>query len=129
MSAPFPDVARSPAPRVSDTSRWEGRAFGGIVLLVGGILMAEAAGVGGAGTDGYLLAMVALATGSIPFCQALGRRRWIPRALATWGIYGYAALATGAPERPMIARSGKHLRQLVQVRPCRNQPVTRDHKE
>ena len=66
------------------------------VLLLGGILMAELADVGGADDNGYLLAMAALAAGSIPFCRVLGRRRLIPRALARWGIYGYAALAIGA---------------------------------
>jgi hypothetical protein len=66
------------------------------VLLAGGILMTEVAGVGGADTGGYLLAMIALGIGSIPFCQTLGRRRRIPQRLATWGIYGYAALAMGA---------------------------------
>ncbi len=66
------------------------------VLLAGGILMVEHLDVGGADTAGYLLAMIALSVGSIPFCQVLGRRRWIPRSLATWGIYGYAALAVGA---------------------------------
>jgi len=40
--------------------------------------------------------MITLAAGSIPFCQTLGRSRWIPQPLATWGIYGYTALATGA---------------------------------
>ena len=60
------------------------------VLLAGGIILAEFADVGDADTIGYLLAMIALSVGSIPFCQTLGRRRWIPQPLATWGIYGYA---------------------------------------
>ncbi len=66
------------------------------VLLLGGIVMAEFADVGDADNKGYLLAMIALAVGSIPFCRTLGRGRLIPRPLATWGIYGYAALAIGA---------------------------------
>ncbi len=66
------------------------------VLLAGGIILAELADVGDADNLGYLLAMIALAAGSIPFCQTLGRRRWIPQPLATWGMYGYAALAIGA---------------------------------
>ncbi len=65
-------------------------------LLAGGIIVAEFADVGDADNLGYLLAMIALAAGSIPFCRTLGRRRWIPRPLATWGMYGYAALAIGA---------------------------------
>ena len=66
------------------------------VLLAGGIILAEFAHVADADNNGYLLGMVALAAGSIPFCQALGRRRWIPRPLATWGVVGYATLAVGA---------------------------------
>ncbi len=65
-------------------------------LLAGGILMAEIADVSGADNTGYLFGMIALAAGSVPFCQALGRHRWIPRRLATWGVYGYVALGVGA---------------------------------
>ena len=66
------------------------------VLLAGGILSAEFADVSDADNVGYLLAMIALAAGSTPFCRTLGRRRWIPQPLATWGMYGYGALAIGA---------------------------------
>ncbi len=66
------------------------------VLLAGGIIVAEFADVGDADNVGYLLAMIALAAGSIPFCRTLGRRVWIPQPLATWGMYGYGALAIGA---------------------------------
>lgn len=66
------------------------------VLLAGGIMVTEFADIGDADNLGYLLGMITLAAGSIPFCRTLGRWRWIPRPLATWGIYGYAALATGA---------------------------------
>ncbi len=62
------------------------------VLLGGGIILAHYGDITDADNDGYLLAMMALGVGSIPFCHALGRRRWIPRPLATWGSYGYAAL-------------------------------------
>lgn len=65
------------------------------VLLAGGIMLTQFGDVEGADNAGYLLAMFALAIGSIPFCQALGRRRWVPPALATWGIVGYTALAIG----------------------------------
>ena len=75
------------------------------VLLAGGILMAELAEAGGADTNGYLLAMIALAVGSIPFCQTLGRRRWIPQRLATWGLYGYVALGLGAVIELVTGRS------------------------
>ena len=66
------------------------------LLLAGGIIVAELSDVGDADDLGYLLGMIALTAGSIPFCQTLGRRRWIPRPLATWGVLGYAALAMGA---------------------------------
>lgn len=65
------------------------------ILLAGGILMAELADVGAADTTGYLLAMFALSAGSIPFFRTLRRRRLIPQLLATWGVFGYASLATG----------------------------------
>ena len=49
------------------------------VLLAGGIFLAEFADVADADDIGYLIAMIALAVGSVPFCRTLGRRRWIPR--------------------------------------------------
>lgn len=66
------------------------------VLLLGGIALAEHGGSQGADTTGYLLAMIALGLGSIPFCQALGGRGWIPQTLATWGVIGYSALVVGS---------------------------------
>ena len=66
------------------------------VLLVGGIALAEHGGMEDADNFGYLLAMIALGVGSIPFCRSLGHRQWIPRRLAICGVYGYAALAVGA---------------------------------
>ena len=75
------------------------------VLLLGGILLAQHADVSDADNTGYLLAMMALAVGSIPFCQTLGRRRWLPPWFATWGMYGYAALAVGASLELATGRS------------------------
>lgn len=66
------------------------------VLLLGGILMAEFANRDGSAHSGYLLAMIALSVGSLPFLWTLREGGWIPRWLATWGTYGYAALAIGA---------------------------------
>ena len=66
------------------------------VLLAVGIIVAELADVGDADNLGYLLGMIALTAGSIPFCRTLGRRQWIPQPLATWGVLGYAVLAIGA---------------------------------
>ena len=75
------------------------------VLLAGGIILAEFADVSDADNAGYLLAMIALSAGSIPFCRTLGRRRWIPQPLATWGIVGYAALGVGALSNSLTDRS------------------------
>ncbi len=44
----------------------------------------------------YWLAMATLGLGSIFFCRAMLTSGLLPRFLATWGIVGYAALATGA---------------------------------
>jgi hypothetical protein len=66
------------------------------VLLGGGILLAESAGVSDADTIGYLLAMIALGVGSIPFLATTRLRQMLPQPLTTWGVYGYAALAVGA---------------------------------
>ncbi len=65
-------------------------------LLAGGMLRAELADVGGADTTGYLVGMIALSIGSVPFFKTLRRHRLIPQSLATCGAYGYATLATGA---------------------------------
>ncbi|MEL7155347.1 MAG: DUF4386 family protein [Actinomycetota bacterium] len=65
-------------------------------LLAGGVLLAQAADLVDADVTGYLLAMLALATGSIPFCRSLGRGRWLPGFMARWGTFGYAALGVGA---------------------------------
>lgn len=75
------------------------------VLLLGGILMAELADLGGADTTGYLLAMSILSVGSIPFLMAARRVQLLPQALATWGIYGYASLAIGALLELLTGRS------------------------
>lgn len=66
------------------------------VLLGGGIAVVAATDSTDADTIGYLLAMIALGAGSVPFCRALERGRWIPHRLARWGMVGYAALVIGA---------------------------------
>jgi len=65
-------------------------------LLAGGIVLAQHADLGDADVAGYLLAMSVLGAASNPFLQSLGRRRLLPRSLATWGVVGYAALSAGA---------------------------------
>lgn len=44
----------------------------------------------------FLVTMIALGIGSIPFCYILYRSRLIPRLLAALGLLGYVALAAGS---------------------------------
>jgi hypothetical protein len=44
----------------------------------------------------YQFAMLILGLGSVPFCWALRRDRFVPGWLAGWGIVGYLLLAAGA---------------------------------
>ena len=89
-----------------------------VVLAVGVVLLllqiplareAAEAGVAGAaslqvlgslsiqGNDAaYQIAMIALGLGSLPFWYLFYRSGLVPRALAAWGIAGYAIFATGA---------------------------------
>ena len=66
-----------------------------ILLFVG---VAFAASVASPDFDqtAYLLAMIALGVGSVPFVLALRRGRWLPGWFSVWGAVGYAALAAGA---------------------------------
>lgn len=66
------------------------------LLLAGGVGVVAGTNSTNADTTGYLLAMIALGIGSMPFCHVLGRGRWLPLRLAQWGVLGYAALAVGA---------------------------------
>ena len=50
-----------------------------------------------AGNDlAYQFAMLILGVGSVPFCWALQRDRFVPVWLAIWGVVGYVVLAAGA---------------------------------
>lgn len=64
-------------------------------LLTAGIVLRDRVGAGAADIA-YQVAMLSLALGSLPFCLALARRRWLPGWLAIWGFGGYVLLATGA---------------------------------
>ncbi|QDY08174.1 DUF4386 family protein [Micromonospora sp. HM134] len=64
-------------------------------LLAAGLVLRDRYGDGAADLA-YQLAMLALGLGSVPFCLALARRRWLPRWFAGWGTAGYALLAAGA---------------------------------
>ena len=47
------------------------------------------------GQSTYWVAMTVLGVGSIFFCRALSRMSLLPRALALWGVIGYAIFALG----------------------------------
>ncbi|WP_088647352.1 DUF4386 domain-containing protein [Micromonospora wenchangensis] len=64
-------------------------------LLAAGLVLRDRYG-DGAAELAYQLAMLSLGLGSLPFCLALARRRWLPRWFAGWGVAGYALLAAGA---------------------------------
>ncbi|MEM7338043.1 MAG: DUF4386 domain-containing protein [Actinomycetota bacterium] len=66
------------------------------ILLAGGVVVASGPTGSEADTTGYLLGMVALGLGSVPFCLALGSARWLPSFMARWGVLGYTLLAIGA---------------------------------
>lgn len=66
------------------------------ILLGGGVALYALFDVADADTTGYLLAMVALGLGSVPFWLVVGRGPWLSKRFALWGIAGYAALAAGA---------------------------------
>lgn len=66
------------------------------ILLAGGVFLHELADLTDADNTGYLLAMIALGAGSLPFWHVVGRGPWVPNRLALWGIAGYLSLASGA---------------------------------
>lgn len=66
------------------------------VLLGGGVVLYAVFDVADADTTGYLLAMIALGVGSVPFWLVVGRGPWLSNRFALWGIVGYVALAAGA---------------------------------
>lgn len=78
------------------------RVVEAFLLAVGFVLLDTA----GAADIAYQLAMLSLGLGSLPFCLALNRRRWLPTWLASWGFIGYALLATGAAAELIGVRIG-----------------------
>ncbi len=66
------------------------------LLLAAGVATVAFTDSADADTTGYLLAMIALGLGSVPFFHALGRGCWLPIWLTRWGIAGYVALLVGA---------------------------------
>ena len=66
------------------------------ILLGGGVALYFLADVADADNTGYLLGMIALGIGSLPFWLVVGRGPWLSNRFALWGIAGYVALAAGA---------------------------------
>jgi len=66
------------------------------VLLGGGVVLYSLFDVAEADNTGYLLGMIALGVGSVPFWLVVGRGPWLSKRFALWGIVGYVALAAGA---------------------------------
>ena len=66
------------------------------ILLGGGVALYFLADVADADNTGYLLGMIALGIGSLPFWLVVGRGPWLSKRFALWGIAGYVALTAGA---------------------------------
>jgi hypothetical protein len=66
------------------------------ILLAGGLALHTLADVSGADNTGYLLGMIALGLGSLPFWRTVGREGLLSYRFALWGVAGYVLLATGA---------------------------------
>jgi hypothetical protein len=67
------------------------------LFLSGGVVLYTIADdVSDADTTGYLLGMLALGIGSLPFWYVIGRGPWLSKRFALWGMTGYLALAAGA---------------------------------
>lgn len=68
------------------------RLLEGVLLAVGVVLLVNMESVAG-NNLAYQFAMIILGIGSLPFCRAMLRDRFLPRWLAAWGMVGYAMLA------------------------------------
>jgi hypothetical protein len=71
------------------------RALEAALLAVGVVLLVGMGSVDG-NSLAYQSAMLILGLGSVPFCRALLRDRFVPGWLAVWGVMGYGVLAAGA---------------------------------
>jgi hypothetical protein len=66
------------------------------ILLGGGVALYSFADRSDADITGYLLAMLTLGIGSLPFWHVVGRSPWLSTRFVLWGMVGYLALAIGA---------------------------------
>ncbi len=81
--------------------RWVGAGYlttriAEAIFLGGGVALYTFADRSDADITGYLLGMLALGIGSLPFWYVVGRGPWLSNRFALWGMVGYLALATGA---------------------------------
>ena len=65
-------------------------------FLGGGVALYTFADRSDADITGYLLGMLVLGIGSLPFWYVVGRGPWLSSRFALWGMAGYLALAVGA---------------------------------
>jgi uncharacterized protein DUF4386 len=74
-------------------------------LLFAGVLSVAAGAPSALDQTAYLLGMLALGVGSVPFLLALRRTRLLAGWFAIWGVMGYAMLAAGAALELISGRS------------------------
>jgi hypothetical protein len=82
-------------------NRWVGAGYlatriAEATFLAGGVALYTFADRSDADITGYLLGMLVLGIGSLPFWYVVGRGPWLSNRFALWGVAGYLALATGA---------------------------------
>ena len=65
-------------------------------FLAGGVALYTFADRSDADITGYLLGMLVLGFGSLPFWYVVGRGPWLSNRFALWGMAGYLALTVGA---------------------------------
>ncbi len=82
-------------------NRWVGAGYlatriAEATFLGAGVALYTFANRSDADITGYLLGMMVLGIGSLPFWYVVGRGPWLSTRFAMWGMAGYVALATGA---------------------------------
>ncbi|PSL53059.1 uncharacterized protein DUF4386 [Saccharothrix carnea] len=73
-----------------------GRAVEAALLAVGVVFLLLPEPVPAGNHHSYQVAMMAVATAGVLFCRVLLRARLVHRAVAVWGVIGYAVFLVGA---------------------------------
>jgi hypothetical protein len=73
-----------------------GRAVEAALLAVGVVFLLLPEPVAAGNHYSYQVAMMAVGATGVLFCRVLFRARLVPRALAVWGVVGYAVFLLGA---------------------------------